>query len=158
MHVVEHLRPVDAVAKGDMVEGDVAADRRQCSAARIEGRLRRRIEDVAEPREAYADLKDYPRSFKHLVEGNAGKRATIAYDETSALALFDRIEAVFTRELIAAKSGGGDESPMPIFVLGMPRSGTTLIEQIIASHPLVHGAGELGELASSCPRARRRAT
>ena len=60
--------------------------------------------------------------------------------------MFDRIEAVFTRELIAAKSGGGDESPMPIFVLGMPRSGTTLIEQIIASHPLVHGAGELGEL------------
>ena len=95
---------------------------------------------------AYADLKDYPRSFKHLVEGNAGKRATIAYDETSALALFDRIEAVFTRELIAAKSGGGDESPMPIFVLGMPRSGTTLIEQIIASHPHVYGAGELQQL------------
>lgn len=95
---------------------------------------------------AYADLKDYPRSFKHLLEGNAGKRSTIAYDEKSALALFDRIEEVFTRELIAAKTGGGDASPLPIFVLGMPRSGTTLVEQIIASHPLVHGAGELAEL------------
>jgi hypothetical protein len=104
---------------------------------------------------AYADLKDYPRSFKHLVEGNAGKRATIAYDETSALALFDRIEAVFTRELIAAKSGGGDESPMPIFVLGMPRSGTTLIEQIIASHP---GARRRRTRRTQRGRAHRTAT
>jgi hypothetical protein len=45
MHVVQHLRPVDAVAEGDVVEGDFAADRRQCGAARIEGRLRRRIEE-----------------------------------------------------------------------------------------------------------------
>ena len=62
------------------------------------------------------------------------------------MALFDRIQAVFTRELISAKSGGGDSSPMPIFVIGMPRSGTTLVEQIIASHPAVHGAGELQAL------------
>ena len=95
---------------------------------------------------AYADLKDYRRSFKHLLAGNARKRATISYNETSALAFFDHIEAVFTPELIAAKSGGGDASPMPIFVLGMPRSGTTLVEQILASHPMVHGAGELQTL------------
>jgi tetratricopeptide (TPR) repeat protein len=95
---------------------------------------------------AYADLKDYRRSFQHLREGNASKRATISYDEKSALALFDRIEAVFTRKLIMTKSGSGELSPMPIFVLGMPRSGTTLVEQIIASHPMVHGAGELPTL------------
>jgi tetratricopeptide (TPR) repeat protein len=95
---------------------------------------------------AYADLKDYRRSFKHLVVGNAAKRATIAYDEQATFALFDRLEEVFTRGLIAQKSGGGDPSSMPIFVLGMPRSGTTLIEQIIASHPMVHGAGELKTL------------
>ena len=92
---------------------------------------------------AYGDLKDYRRSFKHLLAGNAAKRATISYDEASAFALFERIEAVFTKKLITQKSGGGDPSPLPIFVLGMPRSGTTLIEQIIASHPMVHGAGEL---------------
>ncbi len=92
---------------------------------------------------AYADLNDHARSFKHLIAGNAAKRAAISYDEQLAFALFDRIEAVFTRELIAAKFGGGESSPLPIFVMGMPRSGTTLIEQIIASHPLVHGAGEL---------------
>lgn len=92
---------------------------------------------------AYADLKDYDRSFKHLIDGNAAKRATISYDEASTFALFDRIETVFTQDLIKAKSGGGDPSQSPIFVIGMPRSGTTLVEQIISSHPLVHGAGEL---------------
>jgi len=92
---------------------------------------------------AYSDLKDHRRSFQHLLAANAGKRTTISYDEKSVLALFDSIETAFTRELIAAKSGGGDPSERPIFVLGMPRSGTTLIEQILASHPMVHGAGEL---------------
>ncbi len=92
---------------------------------------------------AYGDLKDYGRSITHLLAGNASKRSTISYNEASTFALFDRIEAVFTGELIAQKSGGGDPSRLPIFVLGMPRSGTTLIEQIIASHPMVHGAGEL---------------
>jgi Flp pilus assembly protein TadD len=91
---------------------------------------------------AYADLKDYDRSFSHLLAGNAAKRAAIFYDERSTFAFFDRLETVFTPELIATKSGDGDASPMPIFVLGMPRSGTTLVEQIIASHPMVHGAGE----------------
>ncbi len=92
---------------------------------------------------AYADLKDHSRSFKHLVAGNAAKRATIAYEENTAFALFDRIEAAFSRELIAAKSANGDPSQAPVFVIGMPRSGTTLVEQIIASHPLAYGAGEL---------------
>jgi tetratricopeptide (TPR) repeat protein len=92
---------------------------------------------------AYGDLKDYPRSFKHFIAGNAAKRGTVTYDEPLSFALFDRIETVFTKELIKAKAGGGDPSSMPIFVIGMPRSGTTLIEQIIASHPMVYGAGEL---------------
>ncbi len=92
---------------------------------------------------AYADIKDFPRSFRHLLRGNAAKRAQIAYDEKAALAYFDRIEEVFSRDLVVKKSGGGDPSTRPIFVLGMPRSGTTLVEQIIASHPMAHGAGEL---------------
>jgi tetratricopeptide (TPR) repeat protein len=95
---------------------------------------------------AYGDLKDYRRSFKHLLAGNAAKRAMIGYDEQSTFALFDKIETVFTKELMAQKGGAGDVSALPIFVIGMPRSGTTLIEQIIASHPLVHGAGELQTL------------
>jgi hypothetical protein len=92
---------------------------------------------------AYADLQDYPRSFRHLHAGNAAKRATIAYDEKATSALFGDIERIFASEAIKAKTGGGDPSQSPIFVVGMPRSGTTLIEQIIASHPMVHGACEL---------------
>ena len=96
---------------------------------------------------AYADLRDHHGSFAHLLRGAAAKRSMIDYDESSALALFDRIEQVFTPSLIAAKSGGGDPSTRPIFVVGMPRSGTTLVEQILASHPKVHGAGELKALS-----------
>jgi tetratricopeptide (TPR) repeat protein len=96
---------------------------------------------------AYADINDHYRSFQHLLAGNAAKRTSICYDETAILDLFDRIEAVFTPELIAAKSGSGNPSALPIFVLGMPRSGSTLVEQIIASHPAVHGAGELDLLS-----------
>jgi tetratricopeptide (TPR) repeat protein len=95
---------------------------------------------------AYADLQDHPRSFRHLHAGNAAKRATIAYDERATFALFDDIERIFAPSMIKAKTGGGDPSRLPIFVVGMPRSGTTLIEQIIASHPMVHGAGELQTL------------
>jgi tetratricopeptide (TPR) repeat protein len=95
---------------------------------------------------AYADLQDYGRSFRHLLAGNAAKRATITYEESTAFALIERIEQVFTPDLILAKSGSGYASAMPIFVIGMPRSGTTLVEQIIASHPSVHGAGELKSL------------
>jgi tetratricopeptide (TPR) repeat protein len=95
---------------------------------------------------AYADVKDHARSFKHMSAGNAAKRATIAYDEQGTLALFDNIAAAFSRDLLAAKSGGGDPSAIPVFIIGMPRSGTTLVEQIIASHPRAYGAGELQTL------------
>jgi tetratricopeptide (TPR) repeat protein len=96
---------------------------------------------------AYADLKDYPRSFAHLRDANAAKRAMVTHDEAAAFEFLDRIESAFTRELIRAKTGGGDPSSAPIFVIGMPRSGTTLVEQILASHPMVFGAGELKTLA-----------
>jgi tetratricopeptide (TPR) repeat protein len=92
---------------------------------------------------AYADLKEHGRSFEYLVQANAGKRAQIAYDEAATLGLFDRIEQTFTPALLARKTRDGDPSRLPIFVIGMPRSGTTLVEQILASHPQVHGAGEL---------------
>jgi hypothetical protein len=92
---------------------------------------------------AYADLKDYRRSFQRFLSGNAGMRALMDFDVKPTLAMFDHIERVFTPALIEAKSGHGDPSTAPIFVIGMPRSGTTLVEQILASHPDVHGAGEL---------------
>jgi tetratricopeptide (TPR) repeat protein len=92
---------------------------------------------------AYADLGEHPRSFDYLVKGNALKRAEVRYDEAATLKRFERIRAAFTSALLREKSGAGDPSTAPVFVLGMPRSGTTLVEQILASHSKVFGAGEL---------------
>ena len=95
---------------------------------------------------AYADLKQHERSFRCLLAGNALKRAQIAYNEVEALQYMQRIRTVFDPELLRAKAGHGDPAPTPVFIVGMPRSGTTLIEQIIASHPKALGAGELIDL------------
>ena len=92
---------------------------------------------------AYEDLKRHEESFPHLLAGNAIKRSQIVYDEPATLGLFHRIRQVFTAQLMRAKDGLGHPSRVPIFVLGMPRSGSTLVEQILACHPKVMGAGEL---------------
>jgi tetratricopeptide (TPR) repeat protein len=92
---------------------------------------------------AYTDLGEHSRSFGYLLKGNALKRAELSYDEAATLKRFERIQMTFTRELLREKSGAGDPSRVPVFVLGMPRSGTTLVEQILASHSKVFGAGEL---------------
>jgi len=91
---------------------------------------------------AFADLEQPERSFRHLSAGNALKRRQIAYDESETLRTFERIRATFTPRLLQQKPGGGDDSPVPVFVVGMPRSGTTLVEQVLASHSRVFGAGE----------------
>jgi hypothetical protein len=99
---------------------------------------------------AYDDIGRFDDAFRHLQEGNRQKRERIAYDEKQALEQFDRIRSCLDRGLLA-RSSGGFRSDVPIFVLGMPRSGTTLIEQILAAHPAIHGAGELtdfGRLAN----------
>jgi tetratricopeptide (TPR) repeat protein len=95
---------------------------------------------------ALDDCGDCGRAFEHLRKGNALKRAHINYDEQGFIKLFERTSRVFDRSLFDRLDGGGDPSPVPIFVLGMPRSGSSLIEQILASHPLIHGAGELEDL------------
>lgn len=95
---------------------------------------------------ALEDCGDYPRVFVHLNKANALKRRQIAYGELAEVKRFHRIATVFDHGLFERSQGGGDPSPVPIFVLGMPRSGSTLIEQILASHPLIHGAGELPAL------------
>jgi len=98
---------------------------------------------------AHADLGRYESSFAHLRAANALKRGDVVYDEAVTLRRFERIGAAFTPALMEAQEGAGDPSSLPIFILGMPRSGTTLVEQIVASHPRVHGAGELAELTAA---------
>jgi tetratricopeptide (TPR) repeat protein len=98
---------------------------------------------------AYTDLGQYERSLRHLLAGNALKRRELVYDEAATLDLFARIRATFTFDLMQARRGHGEPSAAPIFIVGMPRSGTTLIEQILASHPNIFGAGELEELSKA---------
>jgi tetratricopeptide (TPR) repeat protein len=98
---------------------------------------------------AYADLGQRERSFRHFLDGNALKRRESVYNEPATLGFLDRIRSVFTAELMHSKRDLGDPSMVPIFIVGMPRSGTTLVEQILASHPKVFGAGELTEFGKA---------
>jgi tetratricopeptide (TPR) repeat protein len=92
---------------------------------------------------AYLDAKDAKAAFKHLGEGNRMKRTTIQYDADGTERWMNAIIQAFPAERFRAVAGMGARSDAPVFVLGMPRSGTTLVEQVLASHPQVHGAGEL---------------
>jgi len=91
---------------------------------------------------ALADVGEQARGFQHLLEGNALKRQQIAYDESGVHGLFEKVARVFTPALMASRRGSGDPSAVPIFIVGMPRSGSTLVEQILASHPRVVAGGE----------------
>jgi tetratricopeptide (TPR) repeat protein len=102
----------------------------------------------------FDDVGDYDRAFSHFQAGCTLKRGTIEYDPAVIDRLVDRVIAFFDRPALSRLSGRGDPSELPIFVLGMARSGTTLTEQIIASHPLVHGAGELPDLLDLANRPR----
>ncbi|MDI1301666.1 MAG: tetratricopeptide repeat protein [bacterium] len=94
----------------------------------------------------YDDTRQYESAFSHYLKGCSLKRKHIQYSaEGNELTVRNIIES-FSRDTIDSLRGNGCPSDLPIFVLGMPRSGTTLTEQIIASHPLVHGAGELHDL------------
>jgi tetratricopeptide (TPR) repeat protein len=95
---------------------------------------------------AYEDIGEREKSFRHQEAGNALKRTGLDYDEAAYLRGVRRIKDAFTPELVARLGGTGEPSRLPIFVLGMPRSGSTLVEQILASHPKAFGAGELPDL------------
>jgi len=94
----------------------------------------------------FDDTKQYDNAFKHFLEGCRLRRKRIEYSTEGNDQYGRKIRAYFNRINIDQLRGKGCSSDLPIFVLGMPRSGTTLTEQIIASHPDVHGAGELPDL------------
>lgn len=94
---------------------------------------------------AYEDVQNYERSFSHYKAGNDLNRQSIQYDVDEDRLFFEEIKAAFTQDYIK-RHALEDSAQTPVFVLGMPRSGTSLVEQILASHPKVHGAGELNYL------------
>lgn len=101
---------------------------------------------------AFEDRRDAVQSFAHYDAGNALRRTRIVYDADETSAFVDRSIAVLTPEFLDARRGQGYDAPDPIFVLGMPRAGSTLIEQILASHSLVEGTTELPDMPALARR------
>lgn len=92
---------------------------------------------------------DYDGAFAAWNRANAARRQQIGpYDRQQLVRRVDRVTAQLTRPFLQARRGWGNDSARPVFVLGMPRSGTTLVEQILASHPDAQGCGELTYMAS----------
>jgi hypothetical protein len=104
---------------------------------------------------ALADVAEHERSFAHYLAGNALKRRRVAYDEAKSLATGERVRAIFTPEVMRAAAGRGEPAAGPVFILGMPRSGSTLIEQILAGHPDVVALGERNDFAKVVHELRR---
>lgn len=95
---------------------------------------------------ALEDEQRFEDSFRHYEQGNRLRRATIPYDADANSAHVQRSKRLFTREFFGQRAGWGASAPDPIFIVGLPRSGSTLIEQILSSHPQVEGTMELPDL------------
>ena len=92
---------------------------------------------------SFEDLRRYEKAFGFMVTGNAIMRGTYEFSIDTVEKDFERLKKLFTTDLFSKFQAAGSSDESPIFVLGMLRSGTTLVEQILASHPKVYGAGEL---------------
>ena len=106
---------------------------------------------------AYDDRQDYARAWHYYEKGNDKQRMLVQYDPVHTETINDGIIEVFDQALLEEKSGSGHPDPAPIFVLGLPRSGSTLVEQVLASHSQVEGTSELpylGRVATSLNRNR----
>ncbi len=95
---------------------------------------------------AFEDDKAYANAFQRYSRANAVERMRRPYDRDAVSERFEKAKAVFTAEFFKLRSGWGVADPDPIFIVGMPRSGSTLVEQILASHPLIEGTRELIDL------------
>lgn len=96
---------------------------------------------------ALEDAGDYAASFENYDKGNRLRRSEIHYNADATSAMMRRSTALFTPEFFAKRAGAGSKARDPIFIVGLPRSGSTLVEQILASHSAVEGTMELGEVA-----------
>ena len=92
---------------------------------------------------AFEHRQQYPGAFEHYAHGNALRRLDDPFDIEAFERRSARIRAFFDQEFFAAHAGGGNPSRAPIFIVGLPRSGSTLLEQILASHSRVEGTMEL---------------
>lgn len=97
---------------------------------------------------ALEDEGDYEPSFRHYSRANALRRTQLCYDSDDTSARVQHIRASYTADFFAAREGSGSPARDPIFIVGLPRAGSTLIEQILSSHSQVEGTMELPEVTS----------
>jgi tetratricopeptide (TPR) repeat protein len=97
---------------------------------------------------AYEDAGNYAKSFEHYAKGNELERARSRYDADRNTARIRRLKTIFSREFFAARAGSGCDAPDPIFIVSLPRAGSTLLEQILSSHSMVEGTTELPEITT----------
>ena len=95
---------------------------------------------------ALEDAGDFGESFKHYERGNALRRESVYYDAENTSRQMRRPQLLFTRDFVAARADWGLHRDDPIFIVGLPRSGSTLLEQILASHSQVEGTRELPDV------------
>ena len=105
---------------------------------------------------ALEDREDYEASFKHYDEGNALKRAQTRYSADAMSRELAAQKSACTADLFAKHEGAGYDAPDPIFILGLPRAGSTLLEQILASHSQIDGTLELPNILAIAHRLRGR--
>ncbi len=105
---------------------------------------------------ALDDRGEHVRALDHYIIGGRMKRAQLDYNEAETFAFFDAIQAAFPQQAFAERAFDGVNEERLVFIVGMPRSGSTLVEQILASHPDVHGAGEVKHLSRTLGQLRDR--
>jgi len=98
---------------------------------------------------AHEGRRDFNRAFSYFHRGNETRRGTEIYDPVDTEVATDRHITIFSEAFIREREGYGELDPSPIFIVGLPRSGSTLIEQILASHSQVEGTHELNDLATT---------
>jgi len=104
----------------------------------------------------YESRKDYASAFSNFEQGNILRRKAESYDPVDIESTYGRIIDMFDQEIFLQNAGVQPAKTTPIFVVGLPRSGSTLIEQILASHSQVEGTHELGDLQQVVQSARRK--
>ena len=95
---------------------------------------------------AYDDAGEPEPAFRHYAAGNAIRSGQLDYRAAETSAAVDAIIAACTPEFFAARAGAGDPAPDPVFILGMPRAGSTLVEQILSCHSAIEGTMELPDI------------
>lgn len=95
---------------------------------------------------AFEDARDYAKSFEHYDHGNRLRREMVQYEADETSQHVRRSKQLLTPEFFAVREGWGSSAPDPIFIVGLPRAGSTLLEQILSSHPLVEGTMELPDI------------